>query len=173
MNSSDGSRFIGTLNISGTTGSTMLTVIRLFNFQPCSRPAAATNATLGQWVFFDWVPARHIRIDSGTDQGHFPNIGAQTASPARGQGQSLLGTYNFENPQPNSHFETLDPCKISVESKSRTSINHRQHSMSDLKNSSVWERYLRYTRTNVMANNTTGLFCPIHRAGWDDYDELQ
>ena len=83
-----------------------------------SLTAAITNPPLGQWVFFDWVPARHIRMDSGNDPGHYPNIGAQTASPARGMGQSLLGTYNFENPLPNSHFETLDPCENSIELKS-------------------------------------------------------
>ena len=76
----------------------------------------APNQPTGQaWVFYDWLPT-HKRIDSASTVTGYHGIGGNpgAAGPAGHRdrkGQTVVGSYDFNNPQPNTHYETLDPCK--------------------------------------------------------------
>ncbi|KAL6710624.1 hypothetical protein ACN47E_008672 [Coniothyrium glycines] len=58
-----------------------------------------THYVEGKWVFFDWLPATHMRVDSAS---------SATAQPVR-QGVPVRGWYNPKKPQKNSYCEPLDP----------------------------------------------------------------
>ncbi|RYN75459.1 hypothetical protein AA0117_g6220 [Alternaria alternata] len=70
------------------------------------------------WEFFNWVPVP-VTTEQSQSQLQLRMDSVQTMAPSGAgpsgkgggaTGETIQGSYNPQNPQPNSHYELLDPC---------------------------------------------------------------